>query len=187
MIQNRKIAFNYASALSELALNKLDTLQEFYNALDSINIALKEVKNSTLVFNSPAVSAEDKKKNLTSIINKIPMTGGKTQLLNFLSLLIDKQRFNLLPEIQSELKCIIDDLNNLVHAEVYSAVKLDDNTLNKIREKLEKNFFSPNNKIEITSTIEKSLIGGIKIKLKDQVIDGSIKGKLEGLKKKIIV
>ena len=99
-------------------------------------------------------------------------------------LLIDNKRFNLIPEIQNQLSKLVNKSKKTIIAEIYSAVDIDGNTLEKLKQSII-NTIGHNEKVEVESKIEHSLIGGIKVKINDLVYDGSIKGRLESLKQRM--
>ena len=185
MKQSQKIAKNYAQALIELAgklggATQLSHEETFLIEIKVINESLDKIKNSWGFFNSPGISKDEKKefvkKMFTGKINE--------KILNLLLLLIDNKRFNILSEIQNQLNKLVNKARGTVIAEVYSAVDIDTNTLQKLKQSIE-NTIGHNEKVEVESKIERSLIGGIKVKINDLVYDGSIKGRLENLKQKM--
>ncbi len=180
MKQSQKIAKNYAQALIELTKNDLLLQEIFLNEIKTINESLNAVDNSWGFFNSPGISKDEKKE----FVKKIFSGKLNKKVLNLLFLLIDNKRFGILSEIQNQLNKLVNKSRGTVIAEVYSAVDIDTNTLEKLKQSI-KNTIGRDEKIEVESKIERSLIGGIKVKINDLVYDGSIKGRLESLKQKL--
>lgn len=180
MKQSQKIAKNYAQALIELIVDDLNLQEALLLEIKTINESLGKIKNSWGFFNSPGISKDEKKEFLKKLF------AGKIneKLLNLLFLLIDNKRFNILSEIQNQLSKLVNKSRGTVTAEVYSAVDIDTNTLEKLKQSIA-NTIGHNEKVEVESKIERSLIGGIKVKINDLVYDGSIKGRLESLKQKL--
>ena len=180
MKQSQKIAKNYAQALIELTKNNGQLQETFLTEIKIINESMDKIPNSWEFFNSPGISKDEKK----GFIKK--MFSGKIneKILNLLFLLIDNKRFNMLAEIQNQLNKLVNKSKGTVVAEIYSAVDIDSNTLEKLKQSIA-NTIGHNEKVEVESKIERSLIGGIKIKINDLVYDGSIKGRLEGLKQRL--
>lgn len=184
--EDKHIAKNYAQALSELFTNDLSKLESVLEILTSLNEGLSKVENAVEVFNNPAISKIEKKDLLKKILSgKLDDSKISQELISFLLLIIDKHRFNVLPEIQIELSFLIDRLKGIVLAEIYSAADLNAQTIEKLKTTLEKNILSAGEKVRIEKKIEPELIGGLKLKVKDLVYDGSIRGKLENLKRKL--
>ena len=180
MKQSQKIAKNYAQALLELTNNGLQLQETLLNEIKIINESLCKIKNSLDFFNSPGISKDEKK----DFIKKIFAGKINEKVLNLLFLLIDNKRFNLIPEIQNQLSKLVNKSNRTIIAEIYSTVDIDGNTMEKLKQSIT-NTIGHNEKVEVESKIERSLIGGIKVKINDLVYDGSIKGRLENLKAKM--
>ena len=77
----------------------------------------------------------------------------------------------------------LDKINNIQRVEVVSAIELDDNSKQKIIDKLQHRL--QKNVIAQWQTDEE-IIGGLVVKINDDVIDSSLKNKLENLSKNII-
>ena len=180
MKQSQKIAKNYAQALIELTSSDLNSQEIILAEIKTINESLDKIKNSWEFFNSPGISKDEKK----DFIKKIFAGKINEKVLNLLFLLIDNKRFNLIPEIQNQLSKLVNKSNRTIIAEIYSTVDIDGNTLEKLKQSIT-NTIGHNEKVEVESKIERSLIGGIKVKINDLVYDGSIKGRLENLKAKM--
>ena len=105
------------------------------------------------------------------------------KIRDFLKILIEKKRFKELEGIVAAYQEELDKINNLQRVEVISAVELDDNSKQRIIEKLQKRL--QKNVIAQWQTDEE-IIGGLVVKINDDVIDSSLKNKLENLSKNII-
>ena len=175
MKQSQKISKNYAQALFELSHE-----ETFLYEIKTINESLDKVPNSWGFFNSPGISKDEKKE----LLKKLFSGRINEKILNFLFLLIDNKRFSLLPEIQNQFSKLVNKSRGTIVAEIYSTVDIDTNTLEKLKQSIA-NTIGHNEKVEVESSIEDSLIGGIKVKINDLVYDGSIKGRLEALKQKL--
>ena len=101
---------------------------------------------------------------------------------NFLNLLVQKKRAEILPEIAASYKTMVDDAKNISHGNVISAVELSDELKENVQKILEK---LTGKKVELTTSVDQSIIGGIIAQVGDLVLDGSIKTQLAGLKDSI--
>ena len=180
MKQSQQITRNYAQALMELTNNDLQFQELLLNEIKTLDKGISQVKDSWSFFNNPGVSKEEKK----NIIKKTFSGKINEKILNFLLLLIDNKRFNLLPEIHNQFNKLVNKSQGTIIAEVYSTVDIDTNILQKLKQGIEDTIGS-NKKVEIESKMEPSLIGGIKVKINDHVYDGSIKSRLENLKQRM--
>lgn len=179
MQQSSQIAKNYAQALIELTENDLSSQEKFLNEIKALNESFSNTKELKQIFESPAISKDEKKKIVETLRQQV-----SREIFNFLCILIDKQRFNVLPEIQNELNKLINKQKGIVVAEVSSVNELENETLERLRQRLE-GILGSNKKITIEFKTEPSLIGGIKVKINDLVYDGSIKGRLENMKRRL--
>jgi len=77
---------------------------------------------------------------------------------------------------------MVDEAKNISHGKVTSAIALDSAMQKKIQKVLEK---LTGKKVELTTSVDPSIIGGIVAQVGDLVLDGSIKTQLAGLKDSI--
>ena len=183
MKKSKKLARNYAQALFEGCKGNLQLSSDILSAIKEINESILQVKNASLIMESPVIPKEEKKELIKKILKD--KSDVSTTLTHFLFLLIDNKRINMLPEIQNELSDLIDKSKGIVHAEIFSAYELKDDTIENLRKKFEKTLISEGEKLKITKTIEPELIGGLKVKIKDLIYDGSIRARLDGLKRRL--
>ncbi len=108
--------------------------------------------------------------------------GVDSVMSNFLNLLVEKKRAEILPEIAEEYKIMVDEEKNISHGSVISAIELSDELQQRVQATLEK---LTGKKVELTTSVDPSIIGGIIAKVGDLVLDGSIKTQLAGLKDSI--
>ncbi len=177
---SKQVARNYAQALIELAGSNLRLQEEFLNEITVICESINKVKGTKEIFETPTISKDEKK----VLIKKLFEGKINQKTFNFLLLLTDKQRLGILPEIQNQLTIIVNKNKGITIAEVSSASQLDSVSLESLKQKLEK-VLGKNEKVTIESKIEPALIGGIVVKVNDLVYDGSVKGRLENLKRRL--
>ncbi len=104
------------------------------------------------------------------------------EAVNFLKVLIENDRLKLLPQIAELYEQYKADDEGYVNVEVYSAYPLTKDEEKKYVAMLEKQL---NKKVHATVSVDKSLVGGIRAKAGDKVIDGSISGQLQQLAKRL--
>lgn len=166
-----KAAFPYAEALFESS----QVMQSIEKTNQDLNLILDTVSQSDTLENflsNPLIGPEIKKKVLKKLFN----SQISSHVLNFLSILADRRRINL-------LSSIIDCYLNLVYkiqlttvANVYTPVILTDLQ----HESLEKQVKSMTNskQVKLVIHIQEDLIGGFVIKIGSKIIDMSISGQL---------
>lgn len=174
----RLISKRYAIALFELAKenNKVDLFNE---EILGIYDFIKNDKEFLEVLNHPRISSNEKFAIFENAFkNKI-----SDEILGLISVIINKNREQELLEILEIFLNLVKDFKGITTAYVYSAVKLTDEQLKNINQKLNEKL----NKQVIIETYENpELIGGVLINVDGKVIDNSIKKSLEDIKKSLI-
>ena len=167
-------AKRYSDALLELSQDSDKIRKELEEIVDTLSSS-QDLKD---FMSNPVISIEDKK----SVIEKIFAGKIDKTLLNFLKLLVYKDRFNLIDEILESYSKDVDKQKNIQKVSVISAIELDEELksklINKLAQKLNKN-------IELETQLDKDIIAGLVIKTEDNVIDMSLKHKFEEMKKEI--
>lgn len=117
------------------------------------------------------------------VMAEIVKNAGVSQIMaNFLNLLAQKNRANVLPEIAKAFQAMVDEERNVSQGIVITAKALQPALLDKTKETLEK---ITGKQVVLTTEIDESIIGGMIAKVGDIILDGSIKTQLEGLKESI--
>ena len=98
---------------------------------------------------------------------------------NFLRAVIDNGRVSVLPEIASQFRALKNARSGSSDAVVYSAFALDAAALADLAITLEKRF---GKKLNLKVELEPELIGGVRVVVGDEVLDTSVKARLEQMK-----
>jgi F-type H+-transporting ATPase subunit delta len=160
----------YAQALMELAQANNLTDQIGEDIAGILNL-LKESPELQQFLGNPIVKAEDKKAVLGQISNDL-----HPFMKNFLNLLVDRRRILFLEGICKQYQTLLRKLKQTVLAEVTSAVELNDNQKQSVREKVIA--MTGAHQVELDTKIDPDLIGGVIIKVGSQLIDASLRGQL---------
>jgi F-type H+-transporting ATPase subunit delta len=96
----------------------------------------------------------------------------------FIALLIEYDRLTLLPEIFGQFETLKNQREGVVDAQISSAFALEGAQLASLVADLEKRF---KRKINPEVSIDRDLIGGVRVVVGDEVIDGSVRGKLNAM------
>lgn len=166
-----KISDPYAEALMSMAQSQNLTEQFGENVRELLNLLQNSAELRQLL-ESPIVEAEKKK----NILRQVLGDGVHPFLMNFLMLLVDKRRIMFLEGICHKFQASLRKLNQTVLAEVISAVELNDEQKQSVREKVMAMTSATN--VELATKIEPELIGGVIIKVGSQVIDASLRGQV---------
>jgi F-type H+-transporting ATPase subunit delta len=120
---------------------------------------------------NPKLAAAEKEALFLSICGDKLDPAGRS----FIRVLIEADRIGLLPEIRTLFDALKDEADGVARAQIISAFPLDDAQLAALRKGLERRF---GKKVEATVSVDRALIGGVAIRIGDQVIDASVRGKL---------
>lgn len=164
----------YAEALMSIAQSN-NVPDKFDSDVRSLLNLIKESEPLQNFFANPFISGEDKK----GVISKILSDDTNPIFRNFLMLLVDRRRITLVEDISQEYLAKLRELNQTVLAEVISAVPLTDEQQQTIKEKVKS--ITDAREVELDSTIDSDIIGGVIIKVGSQVVDSSLRGQLRRL------
>lgn len=164
-------AQNYAEALFE-------TGQTFENDLAAVLDALKNSADFKNIISNPAIDLNLK----YSILDEIFKNKIDEKVLQFIKILVEKNRLTELEGIASAYTNLVNESNNIKKVEIVSAIELNDDyktrIINKLSEKL-------NKKIIPNWEINPEIIAGLVFKIDDNIIDTSLKNKVESIGKNI--
>ncbi len=102
-----------------------------------------------------------------------------SRLANLLRTVIDNGRLAALPEIATQFRALVNSQSGTSDAVVYSAFPIDGDALPGVVQMLEKRF---GRKLAATVELDPALIGGIRVVVGDEVLDTSVKARLEQMK-----
>lgn len=171
-----EIAQVYARALFEVAKeqDKLDLVRE---QLGQFAGALNDSNDLRVFFFSPYFSTEEKKDGLRrSLVDADPA------IVNFLEALLERHRMPVIFRIRDAYERLWDEENKLLPVEVTSAVDLDDATVKSIGERIGE---QTGQRVELTSKVDPSILGGIVLRVGNSILDASIKHRLDQLRKHV--
>lgn len=172
-------AKTYAEALIKTAQDNILTYNDILTDLETTKAIINSSVDLKNILLTPAVSVEQK----TEIIEDVFKNQINPYTINFLKILADKKRFNEFDAIIEAYKHETDEINGIKRVEVISAIDLSDDYKKKISDKLQEKL---QKKIYVNWQTDNSILGGLIINIDDNVIDTSIKNKLENLSKNII-
>lgn len=127
------------------------------------------------VLTHPAVNGEVKLEVLSRILGDVKCG----QAAGFAALLVREGRFGLLDEVMEECVRLNDAFRGLVRAEVYSRYEITDAEMKRMTALLAA---AVGGKVSLRQVIAERVIGGFEIKIGDNLIDASARGRLEAMK-----
>jgi ATP synthase F1 delta subunit len=171
-----EIAQVYGRSLFEVAKEegKLDEIRE---ELAQVAQALEESRELSLFLFSPYFSTEEKKEGLHRAITEADET-----LVNFLELLLENHRMPALHRIRREYDALWREENQLLPVQVTSAVELDERTIDSIGDRIAE---QTGRQVELSSSVDPDLVGGIVLRVGNSILDASIRNRLEQLRKQV--
>ena len=165
------LAKRYSDALSEVAKSK-NELDNVKNDLQTVCEAMDSVAELANFLAHPVIPLAEKKEMVKSVFE------GKinNDVLNLIFILLEKNKINLLGAILYCFEESMDEANNILKVGVVSAVEVDEDLKQRLKEKLQKS-------VKFEFDINPEIIAGLVLKIQDKTIDGSMAAKLEGFKK----
>ncbi|NEP81741.1 MAG: F0F1 ATP synthase subunit delta, partial [Okeania sp. SIO3B3] len=161
----------YAAALMSLAKSK-DLAERFGEEIRSLLNIMDESPELKQFMGNPIIKPEDKK----AVLQRMMGDEADPYMRNFLKLLVDRGRIIFLEEIGKKYLALLRELNQTVLAEVTSAVELNEDQKNTVRERVKS--MTDARDVDIETKIDQSLLGGVVIKIGSQIIDSSLQGQL---------
>jgi F-type H+-transporting ATPase subunit delta len=164
----------YALALYRVAEEK-NKVEEYISTLRQVVELFKTNKDIYTLISHPEITTSKKKKTFIKLFK------GRIdeEILSFLLYLIEKDRILYLDEKLKEMEKIHLEKNNTLEAEVRTVVPLQEEEKLLLIEKLAKVY---GKKILLREQIDKELIGGVYVRVGNDVIDGTLKAKLADMK-----
>ena len=166
----------YARALFEVAKERdsLDTVRE---QVGEVADAIDADRNLATFFFSPYFSTEEKKDGLHGAVE-----GADESVMNFLELLLEKHRMPVIFRIRRELDALWREENKMLPVQVTSAVELDDELVRSLGDRISE---QTGRKVDLTSTVDPDIVGGIVLRVGNSIMDASIRNRLEQLRKQV--
>lgn len=172
MLNRATLARPYARAAFEAAREE-DRLERWGRNLE-IAAAVAATPEVHALAGNPRVERE----RLLSLFTDVGGEDFDEHFANFLRVLAANDRLELLPEIAAQFEHHRREAEGRIRVHVVSAMSMSDEETRKLGERLKDRF---GREVELEVEVDESLIGGAVIHAGDQVIDGSVKGRLEQL------
>ncbi len=171
-----EIAQVYSRSLFEVAKEhgKLDVIKQ---QLDEFTDALEQNRQLSIFFFSPYFSSEEKKQGLERAL-----VGAEPEFLNFLELLIENHRMPVIYRARTQYEELWEAENRLLPVEVTSAITLDPSIVDELGRKIRE---QTGQNVELTSTIDPDILGGIVLRVGNSILDASIRNRLQQLRREV--
>lgn len=177
-MRDETIARNYAEALFELA-ERHEGVEGVGMGVEMVARLIDENDDFRRFLETPRIAVAQKKEVIRSVFGeRLPV-----KLVNFLQVTLDKRRQRLLRAIAREYMGLMDQHFNRVHVEVTLARKLDEGSVDEMENRLT---------VALGKTalphvrVKPSIIGGAIFRTGDTIYDGSLRRRLEGMRRRLL-
>ncbi len=170
------LAFRYARALADLAGPGSERIAQ---ELEIVERALKESNDLRIAFESPAVPPPRKRAVIAALTR---MLGLSDLLRRFLSIVVEHRRTSLLGDIREAFQAVMDERLGVVRVDVSSARALGDEQRSQLVAELVR---MTGKKTRAEFGIREELIGGVLAQIGSTVYDGSVRGRLQAMKRRL--
>ena len=172
------LADRYAAALADVAVEK-NRADQIRQELAEFIALLQESPQLGVLLGNPAVPRASKHGVLEALVARL---GAGRTLRNFLFVVLDRERIELLREIQQAFDAQLDERQGITRASVTSARELDDAEKAELRGALE---HISGRRVEAQYQLDPALIAGTVVRVGSTIYDGSIRTQLERLREKL--
>lgn len=171
------IARRYAMAIFDLA-RKQNTIERTLEDVDAI-AQLFSIRKLAYLLREPKIPVQRKEAAIRqSLTDKVLPTS-----LNLALLLVQRQLVDYVPNIAKELEQLVLDYRNEAIAQVTTATPMDEQQSTLVRDALEKQI---GKSIIMQTRIDPSILGGVIARVGDEVIDGSVRYRLNALQQRLL-
>lgn len=168
----------YGHALFEVAKaeNKIDLFLDELRDVSNILISNEEFSQ---FLNHPNITDEEKKRVVENVFK------GKIddEIIELIYLLIDHDRTQEIRVVYYDYKYLVYKERGMKIAYVTTAVEMTEDEIELLRSKLSKKYEC---EVEIQNIVNKDIIGGVYLKIGDKVVDSTVRGRLEAMKKTLL-
>ena len=172
------VAERYAAALADVAAERKngETVKRDLAAFVETFFSVLGLRNA---LESPALNPEVKRKVVAKIADKL---GIEPAVRNFIYLIVDHRRTELLPEIEQAFREELNARLGIVEAEVTSARELSAGEKRELTSVLERR---TGKKVEARFQKDEALLGGAIVRVGSTIYDGSVRDQLNRLREKL--
>lgn len=176
-MRSGRAAIRYARALAELTVDP-GTSQQVFEDLKQVEEIFEKDPEILRLLGHPRLGVQRR----AEILNKTVVGSLSGLSARFVDFLGKRNRLPLLPQILEHYENLIRAAMGVVKAHVVTAVPIDDEHRERIRSRLEE---LTGKKIALTQAVDPRLIAGIKIRIGDRLIDGTVRQSLEKMREQL--
>ena len=178
MKQNHKKIKLYSDSFSSLVTN----FDEFGSVKNALTVLVSVIKKDSIVnafVRSKSTTIDKKVRVFQSALDEV----FDYRLLDIVTIMLENDDIALLEDVTKRFLSITKNRLNIAHVEVVSSFDMDEEYQSNLLKQLKE---ATNKEIDFNFSVDKDLIGGLKIKIDDTLFDSTLKTKLENAKLKLI-
>lgn len=176
MAQTNVRAARFADAAFGVARQE-DQIDAWQQALGRA-AALFEDRGAARLLTSPVISPSRKKAALDELLPGLP-----PMVHNFLDILAQRDKLDLIPEIARAFGRLVNEHRGIRIARVTTAIPLDEHQQELIGTRLAERI---GKKVTLETHVDPTILGGVIAQIGDDVIDGSVRGRLERMRRSLM-
>ncbi len=175
------ISSRYARAMADVISDaKLDASKAVAQ-LASLVAAFEGSGELREIWESPAILVEQKRKLLDALVARLGVTDRPVR--DFVAVLIDHERINLLAEIARDLNAELNSRSGRVDAQIVSACELGPEQRSSLLAEISR----VTGKVVLPHyATDKTLIGGVRVRVGSTIYDGSLRGQLQRIRQQLV-
>ncbi|WP_119326969.1 ATP synthase F1 subunit delta [Companilactobacillus musae] len=178
-LSKKQVGKRYSKALYEVA-EEQNSVDEMLADLKSLKTVYEENPSLSFALAGRSISRTEKLKILETLKSQF-----NELMQDFLGLVFENNRMDCITEIADAFIEKFDEDNGIVEATVTTTIDLDEAQTQNLESVVKKRFSV--NKVNLTKIVDPSIIGGVIIRVGDQVVDGSVVKRFNDIKKTLLV
>ncbi len=167
----------YGQSLYDLAAEE-NLTDEILGEMEVVKGIFKENPDYITLLSEPSVPKHER----LQLVDQAFDGSLQPYLLNFIKILIEKGLLREFSACQKRFRKSYNEAHGIADAVVTTAIALDEKELNLLKEKLEK---ISGKKILLKQKTDPSVLGGVRVDLEGQLFDGTVKGRLSELRRRV--
>ena len=167
----------YGQSLYDLAAEE-NLTEKILGEMETVRGILRENPDYITLLSEPSVPKNER----LTLVDQAFDGSLEAYHLNFIKILIEKGLLREYSACYKRFRKSYNEAHGIADALVTTAVKLSDAQLSQLREKLEK---ISGKKVLLQQKTDPDVLGGVRVDLEGQLFDGSVKGRLSELRRKV--
>ena len=177
-MRDQTVARNYAQTLFALACRH-EGPERYQRDIETLARLLDQSADFRMFLETPRIALDEKKTVVRQVFGGLL----PKPLLNFLLVALDKRRQRILRAIAREYHVLVDEHLNRVRAEVTVARPLDERVLGSVTDRLTELL---GRRTIAHVRVKPDIVGGVVVRAGDTIYDGSLRRRLDGMKRQLL-